>query len=187
MDGANEEFVPLTPNSLLYGRNLQTFAHDVADIDFNDPDFILNNKSLNVMARKLRATLAHVRKVWVNEYLHFLACKDGTRQKMAPATKSILIPTIGDSVLIKDGKDLRLGRVAELFPSEDGEVRSARILTRNGEGLFPVCNLRFLERGSVESPAVPVCSEPPPRVRVQRAAAKRAQEKMMSIHLLAVT
>ena len=193
MDADDVDFVPITPNSLIYGRSLPHFAHDVSEVDLNDPDFRVNNKSLNVMARKLKSTLALVRKTWVQEYLHFLACKDGYRQKMAPVTKSVVVPRVGDNILIKDGKDLRLGRIVELFPSDDGEVRSARILTKNGHGTFPVCHLRFLERGDVTIPPEsddlnPPLSDdikPPVRTRLQRKAAADAQAKFLSMHLLA--
>ena len=114
MDAEDEDFVPLTPNSLVYGKELRHFAHNISDLDLQDPDFVVSNKSLNVMCRKLKSTLARVRKVWVQEYLHFLCSKDGARQNMAPATKSLLVVKLGDEVLLKDGRDLRVGRVVEL-------------------------------------------------------------------------
>ena len=189
MDSDDVDFVPLTPNSLVYGRSLRQFAHTISDIDLNDPDYAGSCKSLNVMARKLKSTLAHVRKVWISEYLNFLAVKDSGRRAQGPATKSRLLPSVGDVVLIKDSKDMKLGRILELVISDDGECRSARIRTKaGGEGCYPVCNLRFLERGesaselrsvpvSDESVSAPTSAVPVPRknIRVQRRAAARAQ------------
>ena len=148
MDG-DEDLVPLTPNMLVYGRSLYRFPHVVSDIDLNDPDFSVSRKSLTVMAQKLKSTLQRVRKVYYDEYLNFLASKDSGRRANAPSTKSRLMPAVGDAVLIKDGRDVRLGRVSHLFLSDDGECRSARVRTKSGgEGCYPVCNLRFLERGN---------------------------------------
>ena len=142
------DLVPLTPNSLVYGRSHRTVNHAVSDIDLDDPDFEFTKKRLTVMAQKLRSTLAHVRRVWQSEYLNFLATKDVGRRANAPSTKSRLLPSVGDVVLIKDSKDMRLGRILQLFLSEDGECRSARVRTKTGtEGCYPICNLRLLERG----------------------------------------
>ena len=69
-------FVPVTPNMLVYGRNLRQFRHDLVDIDLNDPDFSLKYKDLSVMAMKLRSTLTRVRKLWHEDYFQFLTGKD---------------------------------------------------------------------------------------------------------------
>ena len=39
MDGDNVDLVPITPNSLIFGRDLQHFTHDISDIDLSDPEF----------------------------------------------------------------------------------------------------------------------------------------------------
>ena len=92
MPMSEPNFVPVTPNMLVYGRNLCQFSHDLVDIDLNDPEFSLKNKDFNVMALKLRSTLARVRKLWHEEYFQFLTKKDSNRQKMAPFTKSCIVP-----------------------------------------------------------------------------------------------
>ena len=190
MDSDDVDFVPLTPNSLVYGRSLRQFSHSVSDIDLHDPDFEISSKSLTVMARKLKSTLARVRKVWIDEYLNFLALKDSNRRAMGPATKSRLLPSVGDVVLIKDSKALRVGRILDLVISDDGECRSARVRTKaGGEGCYPICNLRHLERGespvSNESVSTSV-TNPVKRSRVQRAAAAQAQQKFVNQFLLSV-
>ena len=51
----------------------------------------------------------------------------------------------GDFVLIKDESELKIGKILELLPSEDGEIRQAVVRTKFSEGVFPVFKLRFLE------------------------------------------
>ena len=97
------------------------------------------------------------------------------------------MPAVGDAVLIKDGRDVRLGRVSHLFLSDDGECRSARVRTKSGgKGCYPVCNLRFLERGELEERSEIVIPAPERRVRQKRQAALKAQEKFLSVHLLSL-
>ena len=186
MDADDENFVPITPNFLMYGRNLQSICHDLSAMDLDDPDFVIGKQKLSSVARKLKSTLSRVRNVWTTEYLHFLALKDPLRQRMAPTTKSILLPSCGDSVLIKDGKWLRVGRIVEIFPSDDTEIRSARVRTENGEGVYPICNLRFLERNDPSDLAAPEVSEKVELAqrRPRRKAAAEAQARFMSMNLI---
>ena len=146
MDAGDPDFIPITPNMLNYGRNLRHFAHDIGSIDFNDPEFKLTNKNLNVMSRKLRSSLAQVRKIWIRDYLHLLTKRDNERQNRAPNTKSLIQPKVDDWVIIRDdSSDLRLGRITKLIPSSDNEIRSAQVKTKSGNGCYPITNLRYLE------------------------------------------
>ena len=96
LDGSDPEFVPITPNTLVFGRNLRLFAHGAGSSDEYDPDFQVSAKSLSVMHKKLRSTLAAVHKSWLSEYLSFLARKDSFRQQNSPYTKSLLVPKVND-------------------------------------------------------------------------------------------
>ena len=146
MDNNDINFVPLTPNTLVYGRNLRQFAHGSYRGDEGDPDYSITKESCVIMHKKLRSTLAAVNKIWISEYLGFLARKDAYRQKNSPFTKSIIIPKVNDWVLIKDNsKDLRMGKIVELIKSDDGEIRKVVLKTEHSEGIYPVTNLRFLE------------------------------------------
>ena len=189
MDADDENFVPITPNFLLYGRNLQSVCHDLTAMDLEDPDFTIGKQKLSSVARKLKSTLSRIRNVWTTEYLHYLALKDPLRQSMAPATKSVLLPSSGDSVLIKDGKWLRVGKIVEIFPSDDTEIRSARVRTENGEGVYPICNLRFLERNGPDDLGAPEVSEKVElaQKRPRRKAAAEAQARFMSVNLIKCT
>ena len=146
LDNGDANFVPLTPNSLVFGRNLRQFVHGSGDSDEGDPNFVITKKSCEVMHKKLRSTLAAVHKTWISEYLGFLARKDAYRQKNSPFSKSQIEPNINDWVLIKDNsKDLRIAKIIDLIKSEDGEVRKALLKTDHSEGVYPITNLRFLE------------------------------------------
>ena len=146
LDANDPNFVPITPNTLVYGRSLRHFDHSREDNDAKDPEFSLNTKSCEVMQKKLRSTLASVRKTWISEYLNFLARRDEARQKRSPSTKSIISPKVNDWVLIKDeSKDFRIGRIVHIIHSDDGEIRSVKLKTGSHEGIYPVTNLRYLE------------------------------------------
>ena len=147
MDANDPDFIPITPNMLNYGRSLRHFNHDAESIDLNDPEFVINHKSINWKIRKLKSYLAQVRKIWIRDYLHLLTKRDIERQKRSPYNKSLLQPKVNDWVLIKDSSnDIRIGRILELVQSDDGEVRSARVKTKSGcEGYYPITNLRYLE------------------------------------------
>ena len=145
LNSTDEDFIAVTPNMLLFGRNLRHFSHNLTEFNLNDPDFKVG-KDLSVMARKLRSNLAQIRKLWIQQYFSFLISHDPLRQKMSPANKSCIIPEVNQYVLIKDDSDLRLGRIVEVLPSqEDSEIRSCIIKTKNSQGVYPTNKLRYLE------------------------------------------
>ena len=189
MDANDPNFVPLTPNSLVYGRSLRHFDHALGDSDVTDPEFTLNDKSCGVMHKKLLNTLSSVRKIWVSEYLGFLARKDEARQKGAPYSKSIIKPKVHDWVLIKDdSKSFRIGRILSLIYSDDNEVRSVKLKTGSHEGIYPVTNLRFLEfhKSGDLNEAISVKDSEDPRVNVgmnrpTRSAATKARNAISQI------
>ena len=177
-DANDPDCVPITPNYLVYGRSLRHFAHGNGDSDPGDPEFRMSTKSCEVMHKKLRSTLAAVRKTWLNEYLVFLARRDEARQKRSPHTKSIIVPRVDDWVLIKDGsKDFRIGRIVSLIESGDGEIRCVNVKTQASEGVYPVTNIRFLEFHENPSgviPAAQLCNSKG-SLRPKRLAATKAE------------
>ena len=65
---------------------------------------------------------------------------------MSPQNKGCIIPEVGQFVLIKDDNDLKLGKIINLIHSdEDSEIRSCLVRTKNFEGIYPTCKLRYLE------------------------------------------
>ena len=96
---------PLTPNMLLYGRNLKhNFQSTISDVDFNDPSYKFGfHGNLNTMCQKLKSTLASIRKHWNSDYLSFLRERDINRNKRSPATaanKYMIHACAGDVVLV---------------------------------------------------------------------------------------
>ena len=142
LSSSDPDFIPITPNMLVYGDNLRILAHDMLDIDLNDPDFKTNNKDLNVMARKLRDTLASVRKRFKSDYFNFLTQKDSNRSKSSPFSKSPILPKVDHYVLIKDDNtsDLKIGKIIEVLPSSDNEIRQVMVKTAHSTGIFPTFN-----------------------------------------------
>ena len=185
MDASDPDFLPITPNMLMYGRSLRHFNHDAEGLDLNDPEFVINHKSINWKLKKLKSYLAQVRKIWIRDYLQLLTKKDIERQKRSPYTKSLIQPKINDWVLIKDSSnDMRIGRILELVQSEDSEVRSARVKTKSGsEGCYPITNLRYLEyhnEGTNERNLKEINDQITERsIRPQRKAALEAQKKFV--------
>ena len=179
LDNNDCNIVPLTPNTLVYGRNLRQFVHGSGSSDEGDPDYQITKKSCTIMHKKLRSTLAAVHKTWISEYLAFLARKDSNRQKNSPFTKSIIKPSINDWVLIKDNsRDFRIGKIIELIKSDDGEIRKAILKTDHSEGVYPITNLRFLECHPKSNDKVDQQISPNVQCRPRRQAAEVARAKL---------
>ena len=169
---------------LVYGDNLRILAHDMLDIDLNDPDFKTNNKDLNVMARKLRDTLASVRKRFKSDYFNFLTQKDSNRSKSSPFSKSPILPKVDHYVLIKDDNtsDLKIGKIIEVLPSSDNEIRQVMVKTAHSTGIFPTFKLRYLEGYREDDPIRPIpenkIDKDPVRIKIPRKAKSNASSKI---------
>ena len=192
LNNSDESFLPITPNMLVFGRNLRHFSHNLVDYNLNDPDFKIG-KDLNVMAKKLRSNLAQVRKVWIEQYYTFLTSRDKLRNKMSPQNKSCIVPEVGQFVLIKDDRDLKLGKIINLIHSdEDSEIRSCLVRTKNSEGIYPTCHLRYLEGYSggdiPPSPTDVPNQEVTARKRLPRDAKEIATNKLkdLNLHLMGI-
>ena len=114
----------LTPNHPVFGRQL------------NSENMYTDNKStteepLKRRQKHLNRRQKHFWKVWQTENLSALR----KTHKSSPAKKSIPV-AVDDVVIIHADQVLRqrwsLGRMAELLPGHDGQIRSAKVLTSNG-------------------------------------------------------
>ena len=123
-------------------------------------------------------------KNWKSAYFQYLTQKDSLRNKSCINSKSLISPKVNHHVLIKD-TELRIGRIIELLPSSDGEIRQVMVKTPNGASVFPVFKLRYLEGYSDEeacSPTPQASSEGVKlRARIPRLAKDQASDKIRDL------
>jgi hypothetical protein len=118
-DDVNQEL--LTPNKLLFGRNLETVASDIEISVEND---------ISKRAKYTETLLDHWWKRWRDDYLTELR-----EYHKLKAQKQSLCPNDGDIVLIADDKTKRsqwkVGRITKLIRSKDDMVRSAELILKH--------------------------------------------------------
>ncbi|XP_068212453.1 uncharacterized protein [Palaemon carinicauda] len=130
----------LTPSHLVRGRMINLMAPILPD---GQPNATFNFRRLCDHYLKLTDSLKAFRERWRKEYLSALRarhdCRSGEPSKLHP----------GDVVLVKqDNKKWAtwpLGRVVEIYPDDDGVVRSAKELFEDVESLRAVSHLVPLE------------------------------------------
>ena len=95
--------------------------------------------------------------------------------------------------MIKDDRDLKLGKIINLIHSdEDSEIRSCLVRTKNSEGIYPTCHLRYLEGYSggdiPPSPTDVPNQEVSARKRLPRDAKEIATNKLkdLNLHLMGI-
>ena len=87
---AGNDMLPLTPNFLLFGRNLNLNNNsEILDPeDIKDPDYKLSDAdSLELRGKKLKGIMTEISRRWQQEYLTALYEKDKLRQGSGPSTK----------------------------------------------------------------------------------------------------
>ena len=119
----NEEI--LTPNKLLYGRNLEV-KNTIADVN----DEVGDEVSPTKRGEHLNVILNHWWKRWQQDYLCELREYHRTKRQT-----SNVVPSVGDIVLIETEKlkrsDWRIGRVTDVIKGRDGKVRTAEVITKD--------------------------------------------------------
>ena len=135
----------LTPNKLLFGRNLETSA---------STDEVVIERDLSRRAKYINTLLNQWWRRWSKDYLTELR----EHQKIVSKTNSI-DPIVGDIVLIEDDKlkrsQWRIGRITELFISKDGKIRNAEVIMKDkGTRLRRSINLLYpiVQRKEPEKP-----------------------------------
>ena len=137
---------PLTPNMLIFGKNIRQCSVDDSALDMEDPDYEFGSVGhLNQACKKLKSTLLHMRKLWCQEYLLALREKDQQRNRSSPGNKYVLVPAVGDAVVFTMGSKLRVGKIVELVPSSDEEIRKVKVESEGHVSLHAVVNLRKVE------------------------------------------
>ena len=109
---------PLTPNHLLFGRKLQQCNEQGSEVDMS-----ITPKRVQY----IETLVEHFWGRWRREYVTTLRNHQQTYKK-----RKSLVPEIDDVVLIFEEKVPRqnwcLGRVMEILPSRDNQVRGAKVL-----------------------------------------------------------
>lgn len=125
-------------------------------LNFRTKNNILENfdcnsrQSLSMLWKSGKNIVDSFWKIWLFNYLTNLREKERNQFKLTKNSPD-RIPNLGDIVLIEDTKncmnrnDWKLGKIVELVESNDGEVRSAKIRTRNGFIIRPIRKLYPLE------------------------------------------
>ena len=118
-DDVNQEI--LTPNKLLFGRNLETNAN---------PNYEL--KIERDLSKRQKYTLTLLNQWWSRWHYDYLT--ELREYHKFSSKKRNLVPTVGDIVLVYDEKlkrsEWKVGRILELGCSQDKNVRSATVLMK---------------------------------------------------------
>ena len=143
-----DDFDPLTPSHLLYGRRITSLPHpDVEDDELDDPTYG-NDVELRKNASRVAIIIKHFWQRWKQEYLTSLQTFHGA-SNVAGNTKV----KAGDVVQIhSDKKRLRwkLAVVESLIRGNDNCVRAVNLRTANGRTNRPIESLskrRFCQHG----------------------------------------
>ena len=102
----------------------------------NDPEYTDNTTSTDKLLSSWKKGLSHIDrlwKIWSDEYLlHLRECYQQNHR--SPRVKSAIQPTVGEVVLLKENAPRgtwKLAVITELIPSEDGNIRLARVHTQS--------------------------------------------------------
>ncbi|KAL9978596.1 hypothetical protein ACROYT_G016131 [Oculina patagonica] len=119
---------PLTPSDLIYGRRIASTPNAA------HYDVISTNQSLTKKFRHHKHVLQQLTNQWRREYL--LELKE--RSQVRPKGSNKRSISIGDIVLLKNDSTSRafwkLGKVEELIPGRDGNVRAAVVKSVSDSG-----------------------------------------------------
>ena len=151
-----ENVEPLTPNKLLYGRNIED---SVTDNGFGSDG---DDGNLDERFKRLQTLLNHFWKRWSNEYLVSL------RRSNRGGKNNLTTPLIGDVVVIHDDnlrrQGWRIGKIVKLLPSKDGQIRACElvcssngrpgILRRPINKLYPFEHSRSFEKTVKGEPVI---------------------------------
>ena len=121
----------LTPNHLLYGRNLKFINYrESYEINVNLSDGYFSKRM-----QYINRVIKHFWNRWRKDYV--LALRDNLRYKK---NSCVTAPAVNDVVLIHDDKQHRqqwnLGKITELFQGMDGQIRTAKIKLRKSRNII---------------------------------------------------
>lgn len=124
-----QDLTPLTPSHFLIGRSSAIVPETLYNVE--NPPFLRRWKLINLLTQ-------HFWKRWQIEYLHTLQ----PRGKWLNVTKNM---TPGMLVLIHDPhsppSQWKLGRITQVFPGQDCQVRVVELKTKTGNLTRPVVKI----------------------------------------------
>ncbi|XP_006816657.1 uncharacterized protein LOC102805048 [Saccoglossus kowalevskii] len=116
------EQVAITPNMLLRGQPARYLEDNVHDLDAD----------IGKRLKYIKTCREHVRKRWLNEYLHALQ----ERNTKGLETKKHKLPGKNSVILLKDSTKNRanwkIGRIVDTIVGKDGVIRGYKIKTGSG-------------------------------------------------------
>ena len=148
--------------SILNKRPLTPVSDDINDFEAITPDHLLigyqneanaidpfrRKNNLKVQWKNVQSSASMFWKCWLNHYLPTLT----KRQKWAKTVENL---SVNGLVIIKTKDALRshwpLGRIIDVYPGDDGILRSVKIRTPTGEIIRPSRSVCVLEKSIVRN------------------------------------
>ncbi|XP_074649062.1 uncharacterized protein LOC141904377 [Tubulanus polymorphus] len=182
-----DELKPVTPNSLIYGRDVELIPNEeIGESVIFDADY-LNNTSITLqkMAFYRAKLITDFQNRFKSEYLAVLRERHRTEIKKRHHKKATI--KNGDVVVIND-KDTprhkwKLGIITETLESSDGGIRAARVKTINGTTCRAVSKSYPLEFSVdvIVKQNKSAADKPKPLKRPCREAAHKARAKIAQL------
>lgn len=145
VSGDIDDLEPLTPSMLTRGRRLQEFPKEnLAEEEIEDPTY-RSEHSMRVRLAYINKLSDDLWKRWTHEYLTALRDTYRNMHKHNPR----VWPQRGDIVLIHSESPRimwKLGKVSELYPGPDGNIRVVQLKTSAGDIVRPVVKLYPIEQ-----------------------------------------
>jgi hypothetical protein len=141
-----DDGLPLTPNKLVLCRNLLPLPH--GDEDEDDPSYLPNNRDLAKHYIAQASRFYKFKEQFNSKYLNILRQRHAYDYQLDPQESADV--EVGDIVIIhNEGHRLawKLGRVIELLPSRDDQVRAVCLHTKTGETTRALSRLHPLMQG----------------------------------------
>jgi len=155
-DDQNDQVQILTPNLLIFGRQLH--QENWLDTDnYSDPDYTLVSQAdFGEAFKKLRASMEDIENNFYSLYLDLVHERDAKQMESKSNRKQNVVrkmPEKGDVVLLHDTKNkpYKVSRIIDLSKKDGSEIRSVKILLKNSAHWWPVSKVSFFEVGSPES------------------------------------
>jgi len=118
----------LTPNHLIYGRNITASQCNISDIEES------SKQSYREMRKHCSDLIKHFKQRFIEEYLNALKQRHIHQRSRKNLIASVL--AVGDVVLIKQPKprlQWKKGKIEELIKGRDGEIRGVKLTTVNSK------------------------------------------------------